>query len=152
MSIFQSEYVYPFGRFPHIILICFRFCRRLAEKGIKPNNINPGYKNSDAVSIGKTLLQQVMEANIETLEERLAEYRKHKAECQLLGREFRFAKGNGKALASQYTYRIDPSDNARRRENTHHTGRYVRFASSFYLSTLEYQAIQGFHWQLSVLS
>eukprot|EP01083_Nonionella_stella_P174428 604628_1 len=81
-----------------------------------------------------------MEANIETLEERLAEYRKHKAECQLLGREFRFAKGNSKALASQYTYRIDPSDNARRRENTHHTGRYVRVCAiclhvRFYLST-----------------
>uniref|UniRef100_A0A7S3Q0E7 C2H2-type domain-containing protein n=1 Tax=Chaetoceros debilis TaxID=122233 RepID=A0A7S3Q0E7_9STRA len=108
----------------------YRLQKRLAEKGIKPNNINPGYKNSDAVSIGKTLLQQVMEANIETLEERLAEYRKHKAECQLLGREFRFAKGNSKALASQYTYRIDPSDNARRRENTHHTGSHYHMQAA----------------------
>ena len=64
-----------------------------------------------------------MEANIDTLESKLAEYKRHKEEYQLLGRDFRFAKGNSKALASQYTFRIDPSDNKRRRENVHHTGR-----------------------------
>ena len=96
---------------------------RLAEKGIQPSQINAGYKTSDAVSMGKTLLQQVMAASIETLEDKLAAYNRHKAEYQLLGREFRFAKGNSKALPSQYNFRIDPSDNQRRRENVHHTGR-----------------------------
>ena len=105
--------------------LCSRYPlhRRLAAKGIEPSRVNTGYTTSDAVSMGKTLLQQVMEASFETLEARLAAYNKHKAEYQLLGREFRFAGGNSKALASQYTYRIDPADNSRRRENTHHAGR-----------------------------
>jgi hypothetical protein len=84
--------------------------------------------------MGKTLLQQVMEASIETLEEKLAAYKRHKAEYQLLGREFRFAKGNSKELASQYTFRIDPADNQRRRENTHHTGRLVHSITFNFLS------------------
>ena len=98
-------------------------CHRLAARGIKPTQVNVGNRTSDAVSIGKTLLQQVMEADIETLEAKLETYNKHKAEYQLLGREFKFAGGNSKALPSQYTFRIDPADNSRRRENIHHTGR-----------------------------
>ena len=107
----------------NIISFIFAPPIRLADKGIQPNQINPGYRTSDAVSMGKTLLQQVMEANIETLEAKLEAYKRHKTEHQLLGREFKFAKGNSKALASQYIYRIDPADNARRRANVHHTGR-----------------------------
>uniref|UniRef100_A0A7S1FMF2 C2H2-type domain-containing protein n=1 Tax=Corethron hystrix TaxID=216773 RepID=A0A7S1FMF2_9STRA len=108
----------------------FRLQKRLAEKGIQPSQINAGYKTSDAVSMGKTLLQQVMEASIETLEEKLAAYKRHKAEYQLLGREFRFAKGNSKALPSQYTFRIDPADNQRRRENIHHTGSHYHMQAA----------------------
>lgn len=104
----------------------FLMCNRLAAKGIQPNqSINQSHLSTQAVTVGKTLLQQVMQANIDTLEARLAAYNRHKEQCQLLGREFRFARGNSKALPSQYTYRIDPSDNRRQRENVHHTGRYV---------------------------
>jgi hypothetical protein len=101
----------------------------LAARGIEPL-----YRESNAVALGKTLLQQVMDANIETLQARLEEYQRHKAEHQLLGREFRFAKGNSKALASQYTFRIDPADNPRARANVHHAGRYVSIF--FYLTAV----------------
>ena len=104
--------------------------KRLAAKGIEPNQIQPGYRSSDAVSIGKTLLQEVMDATVENMQAKLALYKQHKAEHQLLGREFRFAKGNSKALASQYSYRIDPSDNARQRANVHHTGSHYHMAAS----------------------
>ena len=104
--------------------------KRLAAKGIEPNQIQPGYRSSDAVSIGKTLLQEVMNATVENMQAKLALYKQHKAEHQLLGREFRFAKGNSKALASQYSYRIDPSDNARQRANVHHAGSHYHMAAS----------------------
>ena len=97
----------------------------MAAKGIQPNQNSPDFSTTDAVAFGKTLLQQVMEASVETLEEKLAAYNRHKAEYQLLKKDFQFAKGNSKALAAQYTFRIDPADNQRRRENIHHTGRCV---------------------------
>jgi hypothetical protein len=99
---------------------------RLAERGVESSHVNPAYRtkiDDSVVSIGKTLLQQVMEANMETLQEKLEAYHRHKAECQLLGREFQFAKGNSKALPAQYSFRIDPSDNTRQRANVHHAGR-----------------------------
>jgi len=107
-----------------------RLQKRLAAKGIQPNGTNARYKTPDVVSVGKTLLQQLMEANIETLDAKLAAYNKHKAEYQLLGRDFKFAKGNSKALPSQYTFRIDPADNSRRRENTHHTGSHYHMQAA----------------------
>jgi hypothetical protein len=88
--------------------------------------------------MGKTLLQDLMEAGIETMQAKLEAYNKHKAECQLLGREFKFAKGNSKALPSQYTFRKDPADNSRRRENTHHAGRLVYFNTTVLLNTLNF--------------
>eukprot|EP00592_Proboscia_alata_P017082 CAMPEP_0194399250 /NCGR_PEP_ID=MMETSP0174-20130528/126553_1 /TAXON_ID=216777 /ORGANISM="Proboscia alata, Strain PI-D3" /LENGTH=528 /DNA_ID=CAMNT_0039195633 /DNA_START=126 /DNA_END=1712 /DNA_ORIENTATION=- len=108
----------------------YRLQKRLAAKGVQPNDINPGCRSSDAVLVGKTLLQQVMEANIETLEAKLAAYNRHKAEYQLLGRDFKFSKGNSKALPSQYTFRIDPANNSRRRENIHHTGSHYHMQAS----------------------
>jgi len=107
-----------------------RLQKKLAAKGIEPNQIQPGYKCSDAVTIGKTLLQEVMAANVEDMQAKLALYKEHKREHQLLGREFKFAKGNSKALASQYSYRIDPSDNARTRANVHHTGSHYHMAAA----------------------
>jgi hypothetical protein len=103
---------------------------RLAAKGIEPNQIQPGYRSSDAVSVGKTLLQELMNASVENMQTKLALYKQHKTEHQLLGREFRFAKGNSKALASQYSFRIDPSDNSRQRANVHHTGSHYHMAAS----------------------
>lgn len=77
--------------------------------------------------MGKTLLQQVMEANVDTLQAKLDAYNKHKHECELLGREFALAKGNSKALPAQYTRKQDTADDTRKRANTHHAGRYVLY-------------------------
>jgi hypothetical protein len=98
---------------------------RLAAKGIEPTRHIGSYAASEAVSIGKTLLQQLMEANKDTLEAKLEAYNKHKTECQLLNRGFAMAKGNSKALAGQYVYRPGAADDTRKRANVHHAGRYV---------------------------
>jgi len=107
-----------------------RLQKRLADRGIQPSQIQPGCRSADAISMGKTLLQEVMEASTETMKAKLALYKQHKAEHQLLGREFKFAKGNSKALASQYSYRIDPSDNSRTRANVHHAGSHYHMAAA----------------------
>jgi len=106
-----------------LVSVRHRLQKRLAAKGIKPSQTNPAGRPNHAVSVGKTLLQQLMEANTETLCSKLKACKAHRAQCQLLGREFKFAKGNSQALPSQYTFRVDPADNARRRENVHHAGR-----------------------------
>jgi hypothetical protein len=107
--------------------VCFTSLHhdRLAAKGIEPTTrpISGPYGASDAVSIGKTLLQQLMEANKDTLEAKLEAYNKHKAECQLLNKGFAFAKGNSKALPGQYCYRPSAADDTRKRANVHHAGR-----------------------------
>ncbi|GMI55601.1 hypothetical protein TeGR_g11789, partial [Tetraparma gracilis] len=97
-----------------------RLSRRLVEKGLTPAEVE-SYA-TDSANLGKTLLQQVMEASRATLAGKLEAYRRHGEEHRLLARGFAVARGNSKAIASQYTYRIDPADNARRRANVHHTG------------------------------
>ena len=58
---------------------------RLAAKGIEPNQIQPGYRSSDAVSVGKTLLQELMNASVENMQTKLALYKQHKTEhCKRL--------------------------------------------------------------------
>jgi len=117
-----------------IVAVQHRLQKRLAERGVESSQVNPAYRtvvvDDSVVSIGKTLLQQVMEANMDTLQQKLEAYHRHKAECQLLGREFQFAKGNSKALPSQYTFRIDPSDNTRQRANVHHAGSHYHMQAS----------------------
>ena len=98
---------------------------RLAAKGVEPTQRR---SNADSIAIGKTLLQQLMEANKNDLEAKLEAYNRHKQECQLINRGFAFAKGNSKALAAQYVRKQDAADNARRRANVHHTGRYVKLS------------------------
>lgn len=130
---FDEEELYPdYLKDDRLAMVQRRLQKRLAAKGIEPNlDITTGsYKTTDAVSIGKTLLQQVMAANVETLESRMEAYNRHKEEHRLLGREFRFARGNSKALASQYTFRIDPADNERRRANVHHTGSHYHMQAA----------------------
>lgn len=130
---FDDEELYPdYLKDDRLAMVQRRLQKRLAAKGIEPNlDITSGnYKTTDAVSMGKTLLQQVMAANIETLESKMEAYKKHKEEHRLLGREFRFARGNSKALASQYTFRIDPSDNQRQRANVHHTGSHYHMQAA----------------------
>lgn len=108
-----------------------RLQKRLAAKGIESTRQDDNFEAaSDAVSIGKTLLQQVMEANIGTLQAKLEAYNKHKKECQILNRQFALAKGNSKALPGQYVYRPDAADDTRKRANIHHTGSHYHMAAS----------------------
>jgi len=112
-----------------LLSVHHRLRKRLAAKGLAPSHqIEP----ADAVAMGKTLLQQVMEANMDTLQQRLEAYNAHKAECRLLNRANAFAGGNSKALAGQYTFRQDAADDTKARANVHHTGRWVwmRFPGS----------------------
>ena len=110
------------------VLSSFFSPRRLAERGIEPTRIE-SYA-SDAVSVGKTLLQQLMEANTDTLEARLEAYNRHKRECNLLTTEFAIAKGNSKALPSQYVRKVDAADNARTRANVHHAGSHYHMQAA----------------------
>jgi hypothetical protein len=56
---------------------------------------------TDSANLGKTLLQQVMEASRATLAGKLEAYRRHGEEHRLLARGFAVARGNSKAIASQ---------------------------------------------------
>ena len=105
---------------------------KLAEKGIEPkvSELTEMCNGLDPVALGRTLLQQVMAARMDNLQARLNAYNTYKKEQQLMVKEFTFANGNSKALASQYTYRLDPSDNPRRRANVHHAGSHYHMASA----------------------
>lgn len=76
------------------------------------------------------MLQQVMEAKTDTLEARLEAYNRHKRECNLLTTEFAIAKGNSKALPSQYVRKVDAADNARTRANVHHAGSHYHMQAA----------------------
>lgn len=105
---------------------------KLAEKGIEPkvSELTEICNGLDPVALGRTLLQQVMAARMDNLQARLNAYNTYKKEQQLMVKEFTFANGNSKALASQYTYRLDPADNPRRRANVHHAGSHYHMASA----------------------
>ena len=128
------------------IIICFHAiddCDRLAAKGIVATRTIPSYGASDAISIGKTLLQQLMEANKDTLEARLDAYNKHKAECQVLNKGFALAKGNSKALPSQFIYKPGAADDTRKRANVHHTGRYASKDVGCIVSSRQYLCLSS---------
>jgi len=101
-----------------------RLRKNLAAKGIAPKTATPDAVHDplDAITMGKTLLQEVLQANIDTLQQKLDAYKKHKDHCQLMAKEFAFRKGNSKALPAQYVRKKDAADNARRRANVHHAG------------------------------
>lgn len=105
---------------------------KLAEKGIEPkvSELTEICNGLDPVALGRSLLQQVMAARMDNLQARLNAYNTYKKEQQLMVKEFTFANGNSKALASQYTYRLDPADNLRRRANVHHAGSHYHMASA----------------------
>lgn len=105
---------------------------KLAEKGIEPkvSVLTEICNGLDPVALGRTLLQQVMAARMDNLQARLNAYNTYKKEQQLMVKEFTFANGNCKALASQYTYRLDPADNPRIRANVHHAGSHYHMASA----------------------
>ena len=102
-----------------LVAVQHRLQKRLAERGIVSSH---GTGPSDAVAIGRTLLQEVLDANIETLQTKLEAYNRHKKDCQLLGREFARMRGNSKALSAQFVFKQDAADNARSRANVHHAG------------------------------
>ena len=93
--------------------------------------------------MGKKLLQDLMAASIETLEDKLAAYTRQKTNINYQGEssksslpsnlylifcpESSDSPGEITRRPYQYTFRIDPSDNQRKRENVHHKGRWVHF-------------------------
>jgi hypothetical protein len=118
-----------------LVEVQYRLRKRLAAKGIERNTANntesPQQSNAlDAIAMGQTLLQQLMEANIDTLQAKLDAYRQHKVQCQLLTREFVRAKGNSKALPAQYVRKQDAADNAAKRAIVHHAGSHYHMQAS----------------------
>ena len=110
-----------------------RLRKNLAAKGIEPKTTSSSslsYDPLDAITMGKTLLQQVLEASVDELQHKLDVYNKHKAECALLGRQFALSKGNSKAIPSQYIFRKDAADNRRQRANVHHAGSHYHMQMS----------------------
>ena len=59
-----------------------------------------------------------------------ARLREERKKNQLLLKNMMSAKGNSKAIASQYSYRIDPADDPTRRAIVHHTGSHYVNAHS----------------------
>ena len=53
-------------------------------KHVEPSARNAPYDPFEAITMGKTLLQQVLEANVDTLQQKLEAYNKHKQDCQLM--------------------------------------------------------------------
>mmetsp|Transcript_26545 Transcript_26545/g.30327 ORF Transcript_26545/g.30327 Transcript_26545/m.30327 type:complete len:604 (-) Transcript_26545:19-1830(-) len=126
-----------------LAIVQHRLRKNLAAKGIEPNSTKEqqqqhqyGNNNSkyydplEAITIGTTLLQQVLEANVDQLQQKLDAYNKHKAECALLGRQFALSKGNSKAIPSQYIFQKDAADNTRQRANVHHAGSHYHMQMS----------------------
>jgi len=109
-----------------------RLRKNLAAKGIEPaaRNTQAGYDPLEAVTMGRTLLQEVLQANIDTLQQKLDIYNKHKKDCALMCQQFRLAKGNSKALPAQYTFKPNAADNARRRANVHHAGSHYHMQAA----------------------
>eukprot|EP00537_Pseudo-nitzschia_pungens_P017231 CAMPEP_0172410096 /NCGR_PEP_ID=MMETSP1061-20121228/76703_1 /TAXON_ID=37318 /ORGANISM="Pseudo-nitzschia pungens, Strain cf. pungens" /LENGTH=630 /DNA_ID=CAMNT_0013146265 /DNA_START=86 /DNA_END=1978 /DNA_ORIENTATION=- len=118
-----------------LVSVQHRLRKNLASRGIAPKKTRAptaGFSSSygygydydplDAIAMGKTLLQQVLESNTDTLQQRLEAYRRHKKDCELVAREFALARGNSKALPAQYVHKQDAADNARFRANVHHAG------------------------------
>jgi len=109
----------------------YRLRKNLADKGIESTSrAAESYDPLDAITLGKTLLQQVMEANIDTLQQKLDTYKKHKEQCELMTRQFALAKGNSKALPAQYIRKKDAADNARTRANVHHAGSHYHMQAA----------------------
>ena len=115
-----------------LVSVQHRLRKNLAAKGIEPSARNEpgGYDPFDAITMGKTLLQEVLEANIDTLQQKLDAYNKHKEHCQLMVKEYNLAKGNSKAIPSQYVFKQDKADNARRRANVHHAGSHYHMQAA----------------------
>ena len=113
-----------------VVSIQHRLRKTLASKGIEPSARNAPYDPFEAITMGKTLLQQVLEANVDTLQQKLEAYNKHKQDCQLMSRQFALSKGNSKALPSQYVFKQDIADNSRRRANVHHAGSHYHMQAA----------------------
>ncbi len=115
-----------------LVSVQHRLRKNLAAKGIEPSARNEpgGYDPFEAITMGKTLLREVLEANIDTLQQKLDAYNKHKEHCQLMAKEYTLAKGNSKAIPSQYVFKQDVADNARRRANVHHAGSHYHMQAA----------------------
>ena len=125
-----------------------RLQSKLIAKGITPSsvaNANEGEDSDASISMGKTLMQQVLEAGVNEIESRLAELRAHEREHRLLNKEMNKAKGNSKAMAGQYVRKQDVADNSRKRENIHHAGSHYHMAASKGMQRNKQQGLMARH-------
>ena len=118
-----------------LVSVQHRLRKNLAAKGIEPSARENGgngslYDPLIAITMGKTLLQEVMEANLDTMAQKLAAYNRHKENCHLICQQHALAKGNSKAIPSQYVFRQDAADNSRRRANVHHAGSHYHMQAA----------------------
>ena len=115
-----------------------RLLRKLAEKQLTPSDTSS--PQTDPTEIGKTLLQQVMEADVKDMADALAKYKNHVEECRLRNLSVHAMLGTSKALPAQYAHKVDAADDARKRENRHHAGSHYHMAAS---KSIQKKKIQG---------
>jgi len=106
-----------------------RLQSKLVARGITPSWIIPGSADEDGDSIGKTLMQQILEAGMNEIESRLSELRAHERERRLMAKEMSKAKGTSKALPGQYVRKQEVADDTRKRANIHHAGSHYHMAA-----------------------
>ncbi|KAG8464964.1 hypothetical protein KFE25_012327 [Diacronema lutheri] len=80
--------------------------------------------------LGKTLMQQVLEANTEVLEKRLAKLKEHKETNKVANKAMDFNKNTSKANPSTYVFKPSAADNPRARANVHHAGSHYHMAAT----------------------
>lgn len=81
-------------------------------------------------NLGKTLMQQVLEANTEVLEKRLAKLKEHKETQKIVNKAMDFDKGTSKANPSNYVFKPNAADNPRARANVHHASSHYHMAAT----------------------
>ena len=106
-----------------------RLQQKLVSKGVTPAS-RSSEADDDPESVGKTLMQKVLEAEVSELSTRLEQLRAHEREQRLMNKEMKRAKGNAKALAGQYVRKQDVADDTRKRANVHHAGSHYHMAAS----------------------
>ncbi|KAJ1618018.1 hypothetical protein T492DRAFT_1095686 [Pavlovales sp. CCMP2436] len=105
-----------------------RLRARLAQRGVTTTVLME--QEEETPDMGKTLMQQVLEARTDEIEAKMAALRLQREQWKMQNRDFQQAKGNSKANAAQFSYKEDAADNARARANVHHQGSHYVMAGS----------------------
>lgn len=107
-----------------------RMRAKLESRGVDCVRDELDEPGDEVENLGKTLMQQVLEANTEVLEKRLARLKEHKEAQKVANKAADFHGGTSKANSSTYVYKPDAADNPRARANVHHAGSHYHMAAS----------------------